>query len=1178
TESQLAAINADGDVLVTAGAGAGKTSTLVARCVRRLLDPQYHAGLNEILMVTFTDAAAAEMRKRIREALEAELARDGSDMARIEEQLALLDTANISTLHSFCYRLVRQHFYELGIDPELMLLDEAQGAALMDETLDELFKAHYTSRSELGEAVQRLIQNHAGGREQPIRELVLKLHHYTQTQVNPGRWLDEQLAMFQQPEPTQWRAWLLEALKTFCVEWPEVLREQSDNPIAQQLAAEIEKVANGRSIDVFAPMLEAIPESSALKPKQRPPKEFFSEARFLRSLVVKRDGIDPLVQDWDWVRGDMATLLALTQEFARLFGAAKREQGALDFHDLEQFALRLLQDQNTGEPTLLARDYQQQFRFVFVDECQDVNAAQDAIIRSIAECGMRDAESNPNPHSVRHSRPGNRFLVGDVKQSIYRFRLADPQIFQRYSNEWKRADSGARVLSLSENFRSREGLLDFFNAVFAELMDEEIGRVPFDEESKLQFGAREKRSALARKSGDPRVHLHLRIPSREEVTSNGDGDDAAELSGAEHEARIVAHALHELRASGHVIATKEGERGVEWHDMAVLLRAPSGKQDIYAREFARQGIPLQVAQADFFSTLEVADLLNALAILDNPLQDVPLIAVLHSPLVGLNEDELAEVRLANRDGGFWSAVNRFHETQRSSSTWSRIDLFLSRFSKWRRMARDSALSDRLQAILTGTHYLDWLVAHAANNARAEQCVANVRRLLGLAEQFDPFQRHGLPRFLKFVEAQQRVASKEPLAASGNAVQVISIHRSKGLEYPVVVLPDLGKRFNMADLEANVLLDRRYGLCARIKPPQTGRRYPSLPHWLSGKHERAELLGEEMRLLYVAMTRARDTLLLVGTATPNRVEEWAGTGSSSRELLAASSMLAWLGPWFARHAGSPDWFKADGQNQLFSWRIHDAETAAPAGTLNVINDVPPFALPPDIETVCTAAAREYPFQLATMETAKTSVSALRRKLSQADEEARPWLRRTIATKREGELSAAEIGTAHHVFLEYAELSALHNGDSVYTEAQRLVTHGVLRREEAQALNTEALADFWAGEVGRSIASHAAHVSREMPFTARFEAKELRELGLATAPAPADEFVIVQGVVDLAVILREEIWLLDFKTDDILQREVSERLERYQPQVRAYAAALERIFNRPVTRMWLHFLALGKTIEV
>jgi ATP-dependent helicase/nuclease subunit A len=840
TSAQQEAIVARGNVLVIAGAGTGKTRTLVERCLNCLITEKPPVSIDELLMVTFTEAAAAEMRLRIRHALEKESAKEPRN-ARWREQLALFETAHIGTLHSFCFQLVRQHFYELELDPQLSVLPEEEARLLAEETLEALLRDHYAGRAANAEAVQQLIQTHGHGSDKPIRALVLRLHHYTQTLPSPGDWLRHQLALFASAEPVQWRDWLRGALAEWPSRWlPFIAQLEAQNGVAANCAALLRSWPAGAAPAEAAALLErlesAIQNCSAGKVTAwvKPLKEFRSEAEFLSSLVSQAGPGEPLAEDWAWIRPDMTALLRLAQEFGQAYSEAKRELGGVDFHDLEQHALRLLWDAEQNQPTKIAAQWRQKLRFVFVDEYQDINAAQDKIIEAISRGGAQ----------------ANRFLVGDVKQSIYRFRLANPSIFRGYAEKWR--DGQGQALPLAENFRSREGVLDFINSLFELIMRRQMGGVEYDEQARLRFGAPAQRRPLSVAAAPaPRVELHFRVRGQSDLQEMDEEASAAmvlvgELEEAEKEARLVALRLNELKAEGHLIwdETTGQFRPAQWSDIAVLLRSPSNKSESYAKEFARANIPLVVARGGFYKSTEVSDLLSLLQLLDNPLQDIPALAVLHSPLVGLNLNELAEIRLARLKVRFWTALrewaggrgqrtedggqrtenreqatdNREQRTENSGAA-EKVSAFLERFGRWRRLARQASLSRCLEAVLQETHYAAWLLTQP----RGEQRHANVQRLLGLAQRFDQFQRHGLFRFLRFIEAQQiaEIEPEVPSVCEENSVRLMSIHQSKGLEFPVVVLADLGKSFNVSDLRADIILDEQYGLCPQVKPPHTG---------------------------------------------------------------------------------------------------------------------------------------------------------------------------------------------------------------------------------------------------------------------------------------------------------------------------------------------------------------------
>ncbi len=1052
TPSQRRAIAARGNVLVMAGAGTGKTHTLIARCLHCLCEEQPPASLEEILVVTFTEAAAAEMRRRLREQLEEKL-RAAPDEPRWTEQIALFDTAHIGTLHGFCLKLVREHFHELGLDPQLAVLDEGETRLLADETLDEELQAHYAGQNELAEAVQSLIQIYGGGRDQAIRQLVLRLHHYAQTRPDADGWLARQIEHFAAPAPDEWRVWLLNGIQAWRDEWLPFLESlgapvsdparsqkrvgsetgaQSNNDKAAELAGILQQLPESFSRETAAEILAQIISADGNWPAKRktalrkPLEKFFADAAFLNSLAPVKDGRDPLAEDWDWLRGHMSALLRLTQNFAARFAARKRDDGVLDFHDLEQFALKLLWDFAANKPTATAERWRGKIRFVFVDEYQDINAAQDKIIQALSRDPFGVPPSGgkwPKPPEGGTPNKGNRFLVGDVKQSIYRFRLADPKIFRDYAQSWR--GKNGQTIHLAENFRSREGLLNFVNSVFEPLMRPEIGGVGYDAEARLQFGAPKERAELsAAADSSPRAELLLLFKKGRDDIGGGDksgDDDLADLQETEREARLLALRLKQLAGKHEIWDAEEKQfRAAEWRDMAVLLRSPSGKAEIYAKEFGRAGVPLVVERGGFYESAEILDLLSLLQLLDNPLQDVPAIAVLRSPLVGLSLDELAQIRLAAKGVHFWTAINRTQNAEcgMQNETVQKIRDFLDRFRRWRQLARQASLSQCLESVLAETHYAEWLLARP----RGAQRRANVERFLGLVQKFDQFQRQGLFRFLKFIEAQHEAGVEPDVAAVAeeNAVRLISIHQSKGLEFPIVAVADLAKPFNTQDLRGEIIFDEVFGLCPRVKPPHTGRRYPSLPHWLAQQHQRREQWGEELRLLYVAMTRAQDTLILTGAITEKKWETlWAQPAAiTTQAIVAAKSYADWLGLWFAQNqvqraprVHSP---KTTAQSALagelphLRWRIaddaelRDDSICGSQGDEAQIQDSSELD-PATAERLRVMLSWEYPFAAATERPAKSSVTALRRQAEELDDEAEQVFRLLFSAKRPAERS-------------------------------------------------------------------------------------------------------------------------------------------------------------------------------
>ena len=1231
TESQLKAVRERGNVLVMAGAGTGKTKTLVERCLdcldrdRATFDTPLK--IDELLIVTFTEAAAAEMRQRLRKSLEEKIAAHPDDY-HWQEQKVWFDAAHIGTLHGFCFKLVREHFYELGLDPQPTVLDEGEARLLADETLDEALQEQYEGRDEFAALVQSLIQTYGGARDEKIRSLVLRLHHYAQTRPDAEGWLANQIGKFSASEPADWQKWLTAAIQDWRDEWLPVLENLGtpgtapagssprnhaetmfSTPPANEKAAELlgilQRLQNKFSRELAAEVLEQIVSADGKEnfPKgkfgklRKPLEDLFDDAKFLASVALVKNGSDPLAEDWNWVRGQMTALLRLAQNFGARFAARKRDDGVLDFHDLEQFALKLLWDFAADKPTPTAERWREKLRFVFVDEYQDINAAQDKIIQALSSgTGILPVQDRLEACPTT----GNRFLVGDVKQSIYRFRLADPKIFRDYAETWR--GKNGQTIPLSENFRSREPLLNFVNSVFSLVMRGEIGGVNYDDEAKLNFGSPETRAELsAAKNPSPRAELLLRLKKKPNEVSDDENGDWADLEESAKEARLIALHLKNLEKSGHQIwdGKKEAFRAVKLSDMAVLLRSPSGKAEIFAKEFERAGVKLSVARGGFYDTSEILDLLSLLQLLDNPLQDVPGIAVLRSPLVGCPLDELAEIRLA-AGGHFWFALNQAQDPKSKvqDETRAKVGKFLERFHRWRKLARQVSLSQCLEEVLAETHYADWL----QSRPRGAQRRANVEQFLNLAQRFDQFQRQGLFRFLKFIEAQREAGAEPEVApvADENAVRLMSIHQSKGQEFPVVVVADLAKAFNEQDLRGEIILDGEFGLCPRVQPPQTGARYPSLPHWLAQRRQRRELRGEELRLLYVAMTRARDTLILSGGITQKKWDElWTKSAAITlRAILSAKSSADWLGLWFARQSVNEG--LTAGELPHLRWRIvDDAELTGTVENERQKADIELPALDGKTKQKLQKTLEwQYEFAAATKRKAKSSVTELRRAAEELDDEAEQIFTYQFSTKRpaktfsppgqNSKLSAAEAGTAHHKFLRHIALEKTCDRATLAAEAQRLEREKILSADERAVLDLGALAEFWDSPPGRKIrAQPPDSVKRELPFTARFSPNELDELVGSSrcddrTPQPgvptSNEFVVVQGVADLVVLLPKEIWLVDFKTDQVRADELPEKTMFYEPQLKLYAHALAKIYSRPVTNCWLHFLDTRKAVEV
>jgi ATP-dependent helicase/nuclease subunit A len=1188
TPSQQEAVAARGNVIVVAGAGTGKTSTLVERCVAVLAEG---CSIESILMVTFTDAAAAEMRHRLRERLTQLASQADGDAGLLQwwqEQAALLDTARICTLHSFCLQIIRENFHLLGIDPAVKIFDEQQVRPLIEAALEAVLNPHLEGADPESAAVRELIQLYGAGEPERIRGLMLQLHRHAQSLEAPARWFEAQIQMFEASEPVQWRGWLWARMADWAAAWlPAVESLSAGAANLKRCGVALAQLREGPP-EVLGARLEEILAADNDWPRgqktrlRKPVEKLFEEAAFLASQFAAAGDTDGLAADWASVRLPMRILLRLARGFGDSFAAAKRDAGAIDFADLEQFTLALLWDAE-GQVTSVAELCRAQLEQVFVDECQDINAAQDAILRAVS----REAPSR-----------ANRLLVGDVKQSIYRFRMARPELFVGYENAW-RNDAQARRIGLNENFRSARAVIRFVNELFASLMRADAGGVDYEP---LIVGRAD--AEVAPLNGEQHnVEFHLIPKETGEMTGSGSegeegrgGRGQEDLPAVEREARLVAQRLRELHQAGTQVWDKEHKclRHVEWRDMAVLLRSPSGRVEAFAKEFHKCGVPLQAARGGFFASTEILDLLSLLRLLDNPLQDIPLLAVLRSPLVGLTLEEIAEIRIRSRERRLWTALQELRRdgTDEARTVKRKVETFATTFETWRELSRQASLSECVERALRDTCYE---VVIAAGDRGAERA-ANVRKFVRMVREYDPFQRQGLFRFLKFADdliMAEQDAEPAP-APTRNAVQMMSVHQSKGLEFPVVVVACLGTTFNLADLRQDVLLDEHYGVCARAIVRTSNTRHPTLAHWLAARRQKRLTLAEELRLLYVATTRARDRLILTATATRKDVDAWEpipGRVIGAEEILGARSPLDLLLLWLPTATRTGEWKDGGGTNELLSWRIvrgfQDCEL--PAAEEN--DDFPVVGerltkaggLNAEIEDVVARIRWSYPHAAATLEPAKSNVTALRRRAeSLMDDEAHDW---SLGPRPSGvpflksELDAAEVGTLYHRFLELMSVEGAADEAVLAGQLEAMVARGAFNRAEAKALDLGPIVRFWQGAIGGLIRSQLTQIRREVPFTARFSFSELMKItGVLFGSGGEDEFVVVQGVADLVVVGEREIWLLDFKTDHVQGSELTNRAKRYRPQLQLYAAALSAIFGKPTSRCWIHFIRAETTVEV
>ena len=1164
TPEQRKAIDTRGtNLLVSAGAGSGKTAVLVERIVSMVVDSEKPIDIDRLLVVTFTNAAAAEMRERIGAAL-AKLHSESPDNERLIRQSLLLGKAPIMTLHSFCLDLLRQHFYMLDLDPAFRVADEHEAQLLREEAVEAVLEDNYTDPSD---AFMNLIEGFTGKHDdREVRELILRLAAFADSSPDPNTWLSEAAGDFAGER-------MQDAMQSYCQELCSLVcaellsahdclaeavevAQMQDGPAhyLERLYEEMQSVAaalavSGEGWDILRQevLKIAFGRLPSRKVTDQDLRDRCKGHRDEAKDIVGRKLASWLTQSTaDFAHGMglaapvVHCLVESTLRFQKRYARLKREKSLMDFADLEHFCLQLLADVN-GAASPVAEQLQQRFAEILTDEYQDINAVQERIIRSL-------------------TRGDNSFMVGDVKQSIYRFRLAEPSLFIQKSHTFREA-VGGEAIDLSSNFRSRRHVIDSVNYLFSRIMTEEVGEVAYDADAALKTGA-----TFPEHPQSAPAQAQLCLLDRR--SSDAD-DDEEQPDAATAEARFLAGEIRQLVAMGEnlVYDRRLGSyRPVQYRDIVVLLRATRGFVEVFVDHFGKQGIPAFAdTAAGYFAATEITTMLSLLRVIDNPEQDIPLAAVLRSPLLGLSGEELSEIRVCEEGGSLFAALGERGLVDDALGT--KLRGFLATLLKWRQTARRGSLPELIWRLYRETGYYVFVGATPGGMQRQ----ANLRALYDRACQYERTSFRGLFRFLRFIERLQEsegdLGSAKVLGESEDVVRILSVHKSKGLEFPVVFVAGLGRRFNMGDQNRSVLIHRTLGLGPHVIELDSRQRYPTLPRIIIQGRLRREALAEEMRILYVAMTRAKEYLYLVGSLAgrENKVAEWRRTVRNltvnKRILATARTPLDWIGPAVLPAIG----------DSPFALQLVGPEPAMRAAAVPCEANARP--LPQEgaedmsaTSEISRALCWTYPGLAVSTLAAKTTVSELKGR--SADVEADPG--HDLLSQLKGAVLPAtggvEVGSAVHSLLQHADFTRGADIDYLRQLRDRLVSQNTIPESVAGGIDLQPLADFFSRALGGRL-SGAEKVWREVPFSMMLPLQDVYP------GQEGDEKVMLQGIVDCLFVQGEQLVLVDFKTDRSLRL-----LPAYRSQLDLYMRAVSRLFGRRVDEAYVAFVTLRQDIRI
>ena len=1260
TEQQQVIDLRNRNILVSAAAGSGKTAVLVERIVKIITDKNHPVDIDHLLIVTFTNAAAAEMRERIGNAIEKALDEQPGD-EHLLRQLTLIHNAQITTIDSFCLYVVRNHFHEIDLEPNFRIGDEGELKLLREDVLGKVLEQNYEEPSE---AFSNFVEGYASGRtDAALNEMILQLYEFSRSYPWPEKWLDSFVGIYrienrEELDRAEWLAPLTQNIRFVLKDCEQLLKQalavtqQDDGPDMYEKAvrSDLEKYESLSKLTSFCELSGALSDikydrlASSRGFEGDPDKlELVKSLREQAKDVVKKlckqyffCSPEMMIEQLERTEPMLEEVVRLTKQFADEFAAAKRRKNLVDFHDVEHFALQILVDEETEKAKKTAEEFRDTFEEIMIDEYQDSNEVQETLLRSISR-----EERGEN----------NIFMVGDVKQSIYRFRLARPELFMKKYDSYSLEESTTQRIDLHKNFRSREEVLTCTNDIFYKIMARSLGNVEYDAEAALYPGASypampvQENPVGEKAAEDEKVsgkQINGFTPEILLADSNDELLEDTELSDKKTlEAKIVAEEIRHLMKTQPVTDKATGElRAARYSDIVILLRSLSGWADSLVEVLNGNGIPAHtVSSTGYFSTVEVQTVLSMLRLLDNPRQDIPMAAVLRSPMAGLTDEELAVLRLEDGSVPFHEAVlelaeGLYEEDGQKEISDSEADSeadqkqgrnadgkkeddiettahrkllkFYKKYRQLRQLVPDTPIHELIEIILRETGYGHYVAAMPAGSRRT----ANLNMLLEKAAAYEKTSYKGLFHFVRYIDELQKYdvdfGEADMVGENEDVVRIMSIHKSKGLEFPIVIVSGMGKNFNKQDTRSKMVLHPELGIGLDYMDGKKRIKSPTIAKKAIAKQIELENLGEELRVLYVALTRAKEKLILTGTLkdAAEKLEFYRQQANLSKAAdrplsyltrEGASGYLDWILPavlsygdkYPVRIVEAAELVLDEVENQLeqnenLTERIGEIKAADPqlVGQLK------------------QRFSQRYPYQVDVLRKNKYSVSelkhrAMREKFEAEQEETIPafleepvtptiplFIQRQGSVEQETPNRGALRGTAVHRVMECYDFAS---EKSVQEQMDAMEKEEKITADMRALVREQTVADFVSSETGKrmALAQRGGALYREKPFVMGFTEEELENYGFG-ADSNTDsceniykktdsdqekeeqqkvrheeDLTLIQGIIDVFWIEKDGIVLLDYKTDRVQQ--AKELIDRYETQLKLYADALERVFG-------------------
>ena len=1253
-EQQEVIDSRDCNLLVAAAAGSGKTAVLVERIIKIITNKEKLVDIDSLLVVTFTNAAASEMRERIGDAIGKALEENPED-THLQNQLVLLNKASITTIHSFCLEVIKSNFHKIDLDPNFRIGDETECTILKLETIEEVFEEFYEAKED---DFYKLVESYSEKRgDSNLQHMVLSIYSFVMSSPYPRKWLKDSINDFNIDDnfdfsTSKWAHIILDTVKiqingivknfNKALEMVEGIEELET--FTDKLKIEYKMIKNlldscdkgweesyraalSLEFENYAKGVKRIPKGSEeyIKEAKNKAKKIRDDAKksleSIQNSTFNKD-ISALNKEIKMLYPVVNALGKVLIRFMDLYSNRKREKGIIDFNDIEHFALDILikKDENgdivrdkDGKAigSDVALEYREKFYEIFIDEYQDSNFVQEVLLSTIAKV-----------------ETPNRFMVGDVKQSIYRFRQAKPEIFlEKYATYGTEKGEANRKIMLYKNFRSRKEVIDSCNYIFENIMSKNIGEIEYTKDESLNLGASFKENIEKNVivGGATEIHLMEKAQKENEESQNDDEISEEELDNIQLEARMVGKIIKNLMSEdeeGNTYKVYDKKlddyRVVDFKDIVILLRATSSWAPVFADELINMGIPTYADTGmGYFDTIEIKTIMSFLRIIDNPMQDIPLLAVLKSPILpytSFTPEDFIDIRLENENTNLFECIRILSESEdeEKKEIKEKCRIFLSGLKEYKEKSLYMSTDEFLWHLYMKSGYYAYVGALPSGSQRQ----ANLKILFERAKQFEETSFKGIFNFINFIDKIKKsnsdMGSAKTLGENANVVRIMSIHKSKGLEFPIVFCSAMSKNFNTMDFKKDMLYHYELGFGPQLVDIDRRISYPSITKEALKYKMNLENLSEEMRILYVALTRAKEKLILTGAVKdiPATLNKWGknldgGSPLSQYEVLKAKNYLDWIMPSVLKHKDFKE-VRKDYDMDVLSEYTHDSKWSFNTwGKDDVI--VQEKEDERNIETLLKEMEEStdesdyseeiketlnyvYPYKESVKVSASISVSEIKKMQSTHEEDySKPLYEEKLTLKRplfiqeseaKNKISPQERGTIVHLVMEVLDLNRINTIDEIKEQIKDLIKREIISEKQSLVINPFKIYKFFKSQVGkRALSSH--FIKREQSIYSQIKMNDIylnNEDIQNNRAIYEEESMMLRGIIDLYFEEDDELVIVDYKTDYITDENKQDVINRYRKQLDLYADALTKLSGKKVKEKYLYLFNIDKEVKL